>query len=347
MQKKTPNIGQVISLALLSLPYLLYISFLIRSGKQPVDYGTFMDIGQHMLDGVDIYEANSYYPMPFVFVFAFFSWLPRWLSITLWFLWPVVAALAISGWSPYTLLFAPLFGHFVGAQSSVFGMLGLWGYRRNRQMDSAAGGVWLALTLIKPQLGLVPLVWAGIQWGKSLWETRRIPRQLWAFLAAMGVFYLPGFALVPDWPTKWLSVPRPLFQRALSGMLPRSLYLLMTPQTALYWVLLIVLALGLLYLLWRLNDRRLPFDQAVLWSFIASPLYHDYDLVQVIALLDTPRLRKAAALLSIPGWLVILTAYNNDARWIVFTLIAPGLLYMFLWRDRHALPSEAEARAAI
>jgi hypothetical protein len=42
----------------------------------------------------------------------------------------------------------------------------------------------------------------------------------------------------------------------------------------------------------------------------------------------------AAVFLSIPGWLVVLFAYTNDAAWFMFTLLAPGLLAARLYLNR-------------
>ncbi|MDX9864272.1 MAG: hypothetical protein RBT34_05635 [Anaerolineaceae bacterium] len=64
---------------------------------------------------------------------------------------------------------------------------------------------------------------------------------------------------------------------------------------------------------------------------MVNPLVHDYDLIQLVPLLDTPRRMLAAVLLSLPGWLVILFAYTNDSAWYAFTIIAPGILAAVLW----------------
>jgi hypothetical protein len=201
---------------------------------------------------------------------------------------------------------------------------------------SSPGGIWLALTLLKPQLGLVPLAYAAVQWWQTLRRNKRIPRQAWAWLASMAVLYLPGFLILPDWPLQWLRSPRPLSARAMSGFIPRTLFLGLSAQPLLFWLAWAVLSFGLLALVWQLNHRRMTLDLLVLWGFVASPLVHDYDLIQLVPLLETRRMRWGAVLLSIPGWLVILTAYSNDAAWYVFTLIAPGLLALSLFRAREA-----------
>jgi len=327
--------------ALLFIPYLLYIIFAIRVNRTGVDYETFMEIGHRLVTGSEVYGENSYYPMPVVMVFAFFSLLPRPVSIAIWLLTPVLAALVITGGNPLVLIFAPVFGHFLGGQTSVFGMIGLWGYRKHLEPSRAVGGFFLALMLLKPQLGIVPLAFAFVQWWKEFRALKRIPRQAWAWLISLAAFYLPGFLLIPDWPARWLSHPRPLFERALSGIVPRTLLYLVAPQTLTYWLILIVVGVFLLWGIWRLNHRCLTLDLLVLWNFVVSPLVHDYDLIQLVPLLETPRLIALAVLLSIPGWFVILFAYNVDSAWYAFTIIAPGILSAVLYRERKAstLPS--------
>jgi hypothetical protein len=250
--------------------------------------------------------------------------------MAIWHVVPVLAALIIAGWNPWVLLFAPVASHAWGGQTAVFAMLGLWGYRRNTDPRNGRGGLWLALTLLKPQLGLVPTAWAAVQWWKSGREARRIPRQTWAWFAALAAIYLPGLALIPDWPARWLNQPRPVLSRALSGFVPRTLLFWTSPAEAGYWIALITLGGLILFGVWRIG-RRLTLDLAMLWSFTVSPLVHDYDLSQLVPVLDAPVLQRAAILLSLPGWLVILFAYGNDAAWYAFTIIAPGLLAMRLY----------------
>jgi hypothetical protein len=317
----------LLAAAILLVPYILYVAFIIRANQGPVDYETFMEIGHRLLAGKEVYGENSYYPLPFVMIFACFSWLPRPLSMALWFLLPVLLALAIAGWRPYPLLFAPVFSHFVGGQTSVFGLLGLWGYRRQIAPENISGGIWLGLTLLKPQLGLVPLAFAISQWVSYFRSRRRIPRQAWAWGITMLILYLPSFFLMPDWLHRWLQSPRPLFERAMSGFIPRTLLILgANPRGVSYWLIGGALGALLLSAIWLLNRRRLPFDAVILWSFVTSPLVHDYDLIQIVPLLDTPLLQWAAVILSLPGWWVILTAYGSDSAWYAFTIIALGLL---------------------
>lgn len=311
---------------LLLMPYVLYVGFAIYINQGPIDYETFMNIGQRLITGREIYGENSYYPMPYVMIFAFFSWLPRPLSLALWMLGPVIIAAAISRWSSLVLLFAPVFGHCVGGQSAVVGLVGWWGYRQHSSPQDKQGGVWLGVLMIKPQLGLVPLGWALTQWWGAWRKHKRIPAQAWSWAITTLLIYLPGFLILPDWPWRWLNHPRPLFERALSGFVPRTLLALFDSTTGWYWVAWSLLSSGLLIVVWLMVRRKLTLDLVMLWGFVVSPLVHDYDLIQLTPTLDTTGLRWLAVLLSLPGWAVILLAYNNDAAWYWFTLIAPGLL---------------------
>jgi hypothetical protein len=320
------------------MPYILYVGFVVGANRGPVDYETFMSIGQRLLAGQEVYGENSYYPMPYVMVFAFFSWLPRPMSMALWLFGPVVIAAAISQWSPWTLLFAPVFGHCVGGQSAVFGMLGLWGYRRHVAPSDVRGGIWLGLMMIKPQLGLIPLVWAASRWWAAFRENKRLPAQAWAWGATTALIYLPGFLILPDWPQRWLSHLRPLFERALSGFVPRTLLVWLGSPTWAYWLLWTLLSGGLLLALWLISRRKLSLDMLVVWGFVVSPLVHDYDLIQLVPLLETSAFKRLAVLLSIPGWAVILLAYGNDSAWYWFTLIAPGMVWALLQRSRAEVP---------
>lgn len=315
-----------LSVVLLLIPYFLYVGFIIAEDRGPVDYETFMTIGSRLLAGNPVYGENSYYPLPFVLVFAVFSWLPRALSMALWFLAPPLVALAMTRWNPLVLVFAPLLSHFLGGQTAIFGMLGLWGYRKFASPQDKIGGVFLALTLLKPQLGLVPLAFAVSQWWRAFRTNRQIPNQFWAWLGGMALIFLPVFFIQPDWLIQWLSDPRPLAERAMSGFIPRTLLLLNIPSTMVFWLALILSAAIVFVGIFLFFQKKMTLDLVVLWGFIASPLVHDYDLIQLIPLLDKPLLHRASLLVSIPGWFVILFAYTDNAAWYVFTLIAPGIL---------------------
>ena len=75
MKVKNVKFLKFISIGLLLIPYLLYIDYVIRGGRGPVDYETFINIGDRFLNGNNVYGENSYYPMPYVLVFALFSWI--------------------------------------------------------------------------------------------------------------------------------------------------------------------------------------------------------------------------------------------------------------------------------
>lgn len=302
--------------------YIFYAVFVLNIGTGPIDYETFMKIGQNLIELKQIYGENSYYPMPFVGLFAIFSQLPFSISFLTWAFFPVLIALIISGFSPLILLFAPLFGHFLGGQSAVFGMLGLWGYRKNQQ--SKYSGIWLSLLLLKPQLAIAPLGWVAYKWIRQFFSEKKVPDQIIVFLISTIIIYLPWFVLYPTWFSEWLGNLRGFRIRAMAGIFPRAFTYLNLPPI-IFWLLLLIIAISIIYLLYK--KRTLDLDKIILLSFIVLPFLHDYDLIQVVPLLDNQNKRIWAIISSIPLWFTIFLAYNNDHAWFTATLIAPILLY--------------------
>lgn len=324
--------------ALLLAAFLLYIGFVIQHDQGPVDYETFMQIGARFLRGQEVYGENSYYPLPYVMIFAGFAALPRPVSMAIWLLLPVMMAWWISGRKPWVLLYAPLIAHFLGGQTAVFGMMGLWGYRQRQETDHFGGGIWLAITLIKPQLGILPLGWAVSRWWQAFRGTGRIPKQFWGWLTAIMVIYGVPFLVDSGWLFRWLSHPRPLFERALAGFVPRGLVMLGI-RGWVFWGLWMVVMILSIFVIFKNVQQNVDLDLLTLWYFCVSPLVHDYDLIQLIPLLNSRRLQWGAVLLGIPTLLVILFAYGMDQAWAVVTLIAPGLVILKLKEGVYSAPS--------
>ena len=67
---------------------------------------------------------------------------------------------------------------------------------------------------------------------------RRIPRQSLAFGIGALVIFVPGFLIIPNWVQQWLAQPRPLFERAMAGIVPRSLLIIFQTEGIVYWGLL-------------------------------------------------------------------------------------------------------------
>lgn len=325
-ERKKKKIQRIISIFLLLIIlcfYALYAAFVLNIGTGPIDYETFMQIGQNLTEGKQIYGENSYYPLPFVGIFAIFSQLPFSISFLVWVFVPVLFALAISGWSPLILLFGPLFGHFLGGQTAFFGMLGIWGYRKYH--ISKWSGIWLSLLLLKPQLAIAPLGWASYKWTKQFISEKKIPDQLIIFLLSTLLIFLPWFIYNPNWVSEWLANPRNLRLRAMASIIPRVLtYFNLHP--IIFWLILIFITVSLLY--WMINKKQINLDKLILLSFIVLPFLHDYDLIQLIPLLVKKK-RVLAIISSIPLWFTIFFAYNNDHGWFTASLISPFLFYYF------------------
>ncbi|MFN3308723.1 MAG: hypothetical protein ACK44E_05875 [Anaerolineales bacterium] len=314
-------------------PFVSYLFFILSVGQGPIDYETFMAIGERLIQGKQVYGENSYYPLPYVMIFALFRLLPKPLNVFIWFCLPVIMALYIARWKPWVLFFAPLYSHFVGGQSSLFGMLAAWGYRRNSQTHKIAGGVFLALALLKPQLALFPTLYAFSTWIKEIHFQKKIPSQFLAWVSTALILYAPAFVLYPQWLGDWLQAPRPFFERALAGLVPRILVSAQLHPTLL-WLLLLIITL-IIWVSLLVYVKSMPFDVWMIGSFIINPFVHDYDLIQLIPFLHTKKEQIIAVLASIPGWLTILLAYQNDQAWFTFTLIAPALLWVKTLEERH------------
>lgn len=199
-ESKKKTIQRIISIFLLLIIlsfYAFYAAVVLNIGTGPIDYETFMQIGQNLIEGKQIYGENSFYPLPFVGIFAIFSQLPFWISFLFWVFIPIFIVLIISGWSHLILLFAPLFGHFLGGQTAIFGMLGVWGYRKNQM--SKWSGIWLSLLLLKPQLAIAPLGWVTYKWTKQFISEKKIPDQFFVFIISTLMIFLPWFFYKPTW----------------------------------------------------------------------------------------------------------------------------------------------------
>lgn len=342
----TPKFSRVLVTSSILSIYLAYVAFVIVADQGPVDFETLMSIGGRLVSGLPVYAENSYYPLPYVGIFALFNLMPRAVSMAVWLMAPVIIALVITGYRPHGLLFAPVFSHFAGGQSSVFGLLGFFGYRWNLDPSRYAGGFFLALTCLKPQLGIVPVAYAAYRWLEHYRVNSEIPRQAIAFFGLSGLIYLPAFLLRPTWLVEWLSVPRPLFDRAISSAIPRLLLFVSSEDTVGYWIMWLVLSVAALVITWRLKGNSHALDVLVLLSFIISPLMHDYDLIQVLPTIWGPIMPAASIVLSIPGWWTITTQYANDVAWVTFTIIAPGLLVAYILQCRRSSFGEGDSRTS-
>lgn len=327
-----PSLLKPLLLLLFSLPYFLFLRYMYVTGLAPIDYLTFIDTGQSLLNGTFAYQVNVYYPLPTVLVFAVLAWLPGWLSLAVWFVFSCNAGSLDAGVGSA--------GFAVCATPVAFFRrpgISFWPDRPvggRAAWHSWKGGSLLALSLLKPQLALIPLAYAGASWLNAWRGSRRLPAPLVAFAATALGLAAPAFIVYPGWLLDWLSNLRPLFPRALAGLLPRLLVDRLSPLQPEFWLVLTLAALLVLALLYLLNKKQMPLPLVVLWSFIASPLVHDYDLIQLVPLLHHRIMRAAALLVSIPGWYVLAVRYADDRAWLVFALIAPAMAAAWLFADR-------------
>jgi len=153
--------------------YIAYLAFAAGGGQAGVDYHTFMEQGQRLLNGEQVYTTNSYYPLPYVTIFAVFSAMPATISLVLWHTLPLLVVIWAARWQLWPLLFAPVFAHFAGGQSSVVGLIVIAGILR--YPNNWRGGVCLAIALLKPQLAVLPLLWYMPHWVYYIVQRHRLP----------------------------------------------------------------------------------------------------------------------------------------------------------------------------
>lgn len=336
--KYLPVLQNITTLLIIGF-YAAYLAFIVANDQGAVDYETFMEIGERFLNGQKIWGENSYYPLPYVMIFAFFAALPRWLSIIGWHLPLVIVVLLILGWRSTGFLFAPTLGHFMGGQSSLPGLLGFWKYRESsEQVEDWRGGAWLAVTTFKPQIGLAPILWAVWTWWQVWRREKTLTPQMWGFLGGTGLIYLPAFLIIPSWVGQWLESPREVKERAIATPLPRLFFSVLNLPDGLGFVLLLGLSIPLFYLVWRLNGKEMSLEVFVLFTLLVNPLIHDYDLIFLLPLLKDFRMGIVAVLVSLPTLVVIFFAYNVDAAWGVAVLTPLGMLIAKLVFNRADRP---------
>lgn len=131
----------------------------------------------------------------------------------------------------------------------------------------------------------------------------------------------------PEWVNEWLANPRNIRLRGMASIVPRTFsYFNLHP--IIFWLFLILITICLIY--WLFKKELLNLDMMVLLSFIVLPFLHDYDLTQLIPLLDDKKRRIWGLTSSIPLWFTICFAYNNDHFWYTATLISPILVYYLM-----------------
>lgn len=106
-----------------------------------------------------------------------------------------------------------------------------------------------------------------------------------------------------------------------------------------FWGLWMIVTILSILVILKYVQQKVDLDLLTLWYFCISPLVHDYDLIQLIPLLNSRRLQWGAVVLGIPTLLVILLAYGVDQAWAVVTMIAPGLLILKIKEGAYSTPS--------
>ena len=126
----------------------------------------------------------------FILLAAYFSWRLKPLLLAAGLLWAL---------SFYPVMRGLFLGQ-VGVFSVYLQLVGLWALSRRQPRWDAAAGLLLALSTVKPQLGLLLIPFL------ILWALRN--SRWWfvaGFLVSMALLLIPAFALEPRWLGEWLA----------------------------------------------------------------------------------------------------------------------------------------------
>ncbi len=276
------------------------------------DIDIFVQAAAAILQGHDPYAIPNLavlYPLPFYLIFAPFVVLPPSIVHVVWTALQVVILVALLGRRALLSIFSmPVFVVVLFGQIDII-MLVLFELMR----IGIGGGIALAILALKPQLVLLLTPWALWRW----WSHER--RQLWWFVAVLGILLVGSLLLQPDWPVHFLAHSsaehfRPVISSSLWGLFS----VLPWP----WW--LVCGALGSIALTiwcWRRND----IDWVIAIGLLISPFVYSYNLLPLLTILRERRWLIAFTLLS---WFTfgIAAWQSNDRASALLTLMTLAFL---------------------
>jgi len=176
----------------------LWLAPLALNRWHAFDYDNYRQAGKLLLAGQNPYGPHRYYPLPTVFwIFVPLALLPDWFRL----IWVLAAFLAIllvqrkNGWLFF--LFSPLWIVVRDGMLEGWLLLPLSVFLRN---VPGWAGLSAAILLLKPQLALLPIVYALISWlRQGNW------RNLLTFGGSLLILFAPAFLLMPAWPFSMLT----------------------------------------------------------------------------------------------------------------------------------------------
>ncbi|MGC8856920.1 MAG: hypothetical protein ACP5QU_08980 [Anaerolineae bacterium] len=176
----------------------LWLAPLTLSRWHAFDYENYRQAGRLLLSGQNPYGPHRYYPLPTVlWIFVPLALLPEAFRL-LWVLGAFLAILIVQrkdGWLLF--FFFPLWIVVRDGMLEGWLLLPLAVFLRG---SPGWAGLTAALLLLKPQLALLPLVYALLSWLRQ-----RDWRNVLAFGGGFLVLFVPTFILMPGWPAHMLA----------------------------------------------------------------------------------------------------------------------------------------------
>jgi len=180
-----------------------------------------------------------------------------------------------------------------------------------------AAGILLALTTIKPQLALLPVLWLGI-WVMGNWRARQ--RLFWSFAGSMAVLFAASEWILPGWLGRFRAASAAYYQYTGGG---RSVLDVLLPSIV-GKAAALILVIVCIALVWQI--RREPADTpGFRWSLV---------LVMATTLAVIPMFAPYNQLLLMPCLLEIFrtarfaSGVNRLSR---FLFSATGLVVVWPW----------------
>ncbi len=275
------------------------------------DLDIFLRAAQAILEGIDPYtlpNTEVFYPLPFYFLFIPLVALPvpvvhiLWTVLQAGVLVAVLRRRALAVMLSMLVLLSFILGQVDIVWLAFFALL----------RSGVAGGLALALLALKPQLVLLLAPWQLCQW----W--RRDRKQLWIFLALMGVIVVLSFVVQPDWVVQLLGRSGERMRAYKSS----SLWGLLSFLPAPLWLgSASLIALSLVIWAWRRND----FDLVTTVGLAISPFIFSYNLMPLFLLVRDLRVLWGLTALS---WIAfgLGALQSNDRASALITLAVLGVL---------------------
>ena len=251
---------------------------------QPYDYWQYTQMGQAVRQGHNPLGAGRFYPLPTIlWIFVPLSLLPDWFRVV-WVIAPFGFILLLFRRQAIPLFaFVPLWFVVGDGMLDSWLLLPLAWLVQNRPVWAGLGA---ALVLFKPQLAILAVMYALVQWLAT-----RDWKNLGVFALAMTIFYVPAFIINPNWIAQMLAVV-PERAAQTTALLPTMTGSVWAWKELGAWGWLIVIVTLMMTLAWGWRAWHATKQRAAicqLFNLILNPILFGSNLVMALPTLRGPK----------------------------------------------------------